>query len=107
MGSALKFAGESERMGYINARQGDRKVQGVIDYKNQDLYSFGGKSHIRKAYGEASLDLKDAACKGNYYFENKGRPESVMVVEKEYHERVNDYTKNISQGIFFPSLTVE
>ena len=57
MASAYQFKGEKERLAYVKAHQGDRKVQGVIDYKNQDLYSFGGRQPIGRAYREASQDL--------------------------------------------------
>ena len=96
MASSYQFAGEKERLGYVKASKGDRRVQGVIDYKNQDLYSFGGKRPITRAYREASNDLNDVACQGKYYFETVKSKEKNKVYEKEYHEEVNDYTKNIS-----------
>ena len=107
MASSYQFAGEKERQGYVKASKGDRRVQGVIDYKNQDLYSFGGKRPITRAYREASNDLNDVACQGKYYFETVKSKDKDKVYDKEYHEEVNDYTKNISQAIFFPSMSLE
>jgi len=83
-------------------------VQGVIEYPNQDLYAFGGKTKITSAMDEASMDLDQSATKGLQYFDGV-RPETAAPkhVDKEFHERVNDYTKNISQGIFSPGLVLE
>lgn len=85
---------------------GDRKVQGVLNYKNKDLYAYGGKSRIDSAYKEANIDLDGTASDGFHYYEHvRGNEHQPKVYEKEYHEEVNDYTKNISQGIFSQGLT--
>ena len=106
LSSSLDFHPDKERIGWVKSQHGDRKIQGVLNYKNHDLYSYGGKSHISKAFGEANLDLNDAASENHHYYESvRGAEKEPRVYEKEYHEEVNDYTKNLSQGVFSPGLT--
>jgi hypothetical protein len=69
----------------------------VINYRNHDLYSYGGKSHINSAFPEANLDLDDSASKGNQYYQTvMGDKPDDPKYEKYYHEEVNDYQKNVS-----------
>jgi hypothetical protein len=107
LASSANFNPTGERWGYVKAHQGDRRVQGVIEYPNQDIYAFGGKTKITSAMDEASIDLDQTATHGLQYFDSV-RPETAAPkqVDKEYHEHVNDYTKNISQGIFSPGLVL-
>ena len=107
LGSSANFNPEGERLGYVRSSQGDRRVQGVIDYKNQDLYSFGGRTRIQSAMPNAEADLNNSASGGCSYFEVVKGIQQPDGYEKEYHEEVNDYQKNISDGIFSPGLSLE
>lgn len=108
MSSSYEFKGERERQGYLKSQHGDKEAQGVIEYPNQDLYSFGGKTRIHTAAKEAELPLDEQASNGFNYFQSaKGDTNIPVGVDKEYHEQVNDYQKNISNGIFSPGLSIE
>ena len=56
---------------------------------------------------QAEADLNDSASGGHSYFEVVRGVEQPAGYEKEYHEEVNDYQKNISDGIFSPGLSLE
>ena len=80
--------------------------QGRLSQNNKDGYNFGGKTK----YG--SLSHHQSAYKGYvdsspWYFNNsnkwtKTNDEPSQKVYREYSQKVNDYTKNISQSIFSP-----
>jgi len=107
MSSSYDFKGEGERMGYVKSQHGDREAQGVIEYPNQDLYSFGGKTRIQTAAKQAELSVHEQASNGFNYFQTvKGDTNMPVEVNKEYHEEVNDYQKNISNAIFSPGLSL-
>lgn len=92
-------------MGWVKSTTGDVVAQGVVDYPNHDIYNYGGRTPIRSKAKEASFDLSETASHGyNYYKTVKGY-EPPAHVDKEYHEKVNDYTKNISNAIFSPGIT--
>lgn len=69
LGSSANFDPNAERLGYIKSSHGDRKVQGVLEYRNRDLYSFGGRTRIQSAMPQADIDLNDSASRGHSYFE--------------------------------------
>ena len=79
--------------------------------KNRDGYSFGGKTrfgdlhHHKNAYtGMTELNPAYYVSKNSKW--SKSIDESALKVNREYNQKVNDYTKNISQSIFSPGLTV-
>jgi hypothetical protein len=79
----------------------------VVDYPTREIYSYGGRTPVRKAYGEAAFDLNETASNGYKYFSDaKGGSEAPNHDDKDYHEQVNDYPKNISDAIFSPGLTM-
>lgn len=52
-------------------------------------------------------DLDEVASKGySYYNTLLGKKNNEYVYQKDYHENVNDYQKNISQSIFTPGNTL-
>lgn len=54
------------------------------------------------------MDLAETASHGYHYYDTlRSQKEQNKDYNKEYHEEVNDYTKNISQGIFSPGLSIE
>ena len=94
----------------INSSQSPQRV-GKTFLKNRDGYSFGGKTkfgdmyHHKNAYtGMTELSPSYYISKDNKW--SKSIDESNMKVYREYNQKVNDYTKNISQSIFSPGLTV-
>lgn len=107
LSTSYSFNGEGERWGYIHTNKGDSKAQGIINYPNRDVYSYGGKSRIKSAYSNVNSDLDEVASKGySYYNTLIGRKNNQNVYQKDYHENVNDYQKNISQSIFSPGNTL-
>lgn len=68
--TAHDFHGEDEWWSYAHTHKGDSKAQGVINYRNWDLYSFGGWSPIKSAYQEANFDLDESASRGFHYYDN-------------------------------------
>lgn len=94
----------------INSSQSPEKV-GKTFFKNKDGYSFGGKTkfgdmtHHKNAYtGLVELNPSYYVSKDNKW--SKSIDESKLKVYREYNQKVNDYTKNISQTIFSPGLTI-
>lgn len=77
--------------------------------KNKDGYSFGGKTKLGNMYHHKNAytglaDFNNASCMSNNKFW-KSTSWDPTKVYREYNQKVNDYTKNISQGIFSPGLT--
>ena len=68
MSTSHDFHGEGERLGYVKAEHGDKKVQGVLNYPNHDLYGYGGISPIQSSYPAADIDLDECASNGFHYF---------------------------------------
>lgn len=62
---------------------------------NNTFYSFGGSKKLRHA-------MKDKRTMVNPVFRSRGRCNSVIY--KDPLEKVQDYTKNISQSIFSPGV---
>lgn len=84
---------------------------GKTFFKNKDGYSFGGKtkfgdmSHHKNAYtGMVELNPSYYVSRDNKW--SKSIDDSKMRIHREYNQKVNDYTKNISQTIFSPGLTI-
>lgn len=46
MSSSLDWRGEKERAAYFKTANGDTEVQGILEYPNHDIYSYGGRSNI-------------------------------------------------------------
>jgi len=56
---------------------------------------------------QAEGNLDDSASRGHSYFEVVKGIEQPDAYDKDYHEEVNDYQKNVSDGIFSPGLSLE
>lgn len=88
----------------LNSRS-NKRANKIIDYKNQDIYSFGGTTHINKAYTttkKSPLGQMDAG--DEFYFGTYLKKPETNIIYRNEAERVNDYTKNISQNIFNPGI---
>ncbi len=68
LSTSYSFNGEGERWGYIHTSKGDSKAQGILNYPNKDVYSYGGKSRINSAYSQVNEDLDDVASRGYSYY---------------------------------------
>jgi hypothetical protein len=96
---------QQARQQFIKAR-GNKNTQDVIDYKNRDVYSFGGKTKIKKKYHHINAD--EGLHEYNPIFSKTGSKwtqsvdRSQKVIYREYNQQVNDYSKNVSDNIFSP-----
>jgi hypothetical protein len=85
--------------------QGNKKIQNLIDHPNRDVYSYGGKTKMGNAYHHKNSYTGLIEPDSGFYRTTNKWTQSVddgQVIQKEHHEKVNDYTKNISQTIFSP-----
>lgn len=98
---------QQARKQYIKGR-GNKSVQGVLDYKNKGVYSYGGKTKIggRLHHKKANSGFDD--LNQNYLDTMNKWSQSIdsasPTIERDYNQRVNDYSKNVSQTIFNPGL---
>lgn len=93
---------------YIKGK-GNKSIQGIIDYKNRGVYSYGGKSKIGSQPHHNQSSEYDCYDPMITQFSNKWSQSvdgTAQIIEKDYHTRVNDYSKNVSQPIFNPGLGV-
>ena len=65
---------------------------------NNSFYSFGGSKYIRDET-ERNQHLLNPIFKD---YDGNVVPRDVIVYRKDYNQRVQDYTKNISESIFSP-----
>lgn len=95
------------RKQYIKTK-GNKDIQEIIDYKNKGVYSYGGRSNIGSGFQHKNA--YDALAGYNPDFSQtfnkwtRSMDGSSQIIEREYNQKVNDYTKNISQSIFSPGL---
>jgi len=91
--------------------KGNKRVQNIIDHKNRGVYSYGGKTKIgsrfhHKNTHHALVDYEpDFSRTANRW--NKSVDASKILIDKEFHNQVNDYHKNISSTIFSPGQTLD
>lgn len=97
---------QKNRMGYVKGK-GNKKIQNLIDYPNKDVYSFGGKTKMGASYHHKNAYTGLIEPDSGFYRTTNKWTQSVddgELIDKELHEKVNDYTKNISQPIFSPGM---
>lgn len=86
--------------------KGNTKIQSIIDHKNRDVYSFGGKTRIGQRYHHKNVE--EALHEYDPMFSKTGNKwtQSVdntqKIIYRNYNHRVNDYSKNVSDNIFSP-----
>lgn len=94
----------------FNANKSVQSQVGKTFMKNKDGYSFGGKTKFGNMYHHTSaytgfVDPAGASCASNKRFSKSIDEGTASIYNREYNQKVNDYTKNISQEIFSPGLT--
>ena len=68
---------------------------------NNTFYAFGGKSNINQAKGRETVLSPKLLTNSELNTTSRGK--SLKILKSPALERVVDYTKNISEGIFSPA----
>ena len=98
---------QDQRKQFIKGK-GNKSIQNIIDYKNRDVYRFGGKTRIGSAHHHRDAQRNMSEYEQNFYQTNNKWTQSTDLrsntIVKDKHVQVNDYSKNVSQAIFNPGM---
>jgi hypothetical protein len=95
------------RQQYIKSK-GNKSIQNIIDYKNKDVYRFGGHTQMGDISHNSDAQRKMSEYERDYYKTTNNWAQSQdggkQTITRDPHVKVNDYSKNFSQAIFNPGM---
>lgn len=96
------------RRQYIRSK-GNKSIQNIIDYKNKDVYRFGGKTQIGAPSHHKTAQNTMSEFERDYYktTSNWANVNHSQTIARDAHVMVNDYSKNVSQPIFNPGMVAK